>query len=127
MELDFREWVELQEAIKIGDIVSQAKQKIRDVLPRSWEELFFHLVSAKPMPPAVRNRVRGLFNGVYAGKKGYNITDNPYKPEDVDFYQGWVDGFNSARTGSGLLPDWFVKLFGIRDLFKAFPGTEEVA
>ena len=132
MELDFREWVELQEAIPFADIVAQAKEKIRQVLPRTWEELLFRvLFSVKTMPPSIQNRIRGLFNGVYAGKKNpkFTLADNPYKPEDTYFYQGWIDGFNSARMGNGLLPKWFVDLFGIRlfkDLFKAF-GSEEVA
>lgn len=130
MELSFREWVELEEAIKFGDIVSQAKEKVRQLLPRSWEELLFRLITAKALPPAIQNRVRGLFNGVYAGKvTTHTLADNPYNPQDIDFYQGWNDGFNSARTGHGLLPGWFTKLFGFRlfqDLFKAHSG-EDVA
>jgi hypothetical protein len=134
MELSFREWVELDEAIKFGDIlsqakniVSQAKEKVRIILPRSWKELLFRLVHTQGLPPAKQNSIMGLFNGVYAGKMGWEEKDNPYKIEDEDFYYGWMDGFKSATTGNGLLPAWFIALFGIqflKDLFKPHAGSD---
>jgi hypothetical protein len=89
MELAFKDWVELNEAvISYQDIVTKFP----------WLVSVFNL---KGLPENWKNWTFGFRNGLKAKKAGWTIQDNPYitgtgqvAPQNQDFSNGWLAAFS---------------------------------
>jgi hypothetical protein len=93
MQLLFKEWVNGQQFDEVINLKNFIKMN-------PW---LLKVFSTRGLPKNLQQWSQGFRNGQQAVKLGWPPEENPHRnqqgqadPEDIDLYNGWIDGYHSA-------------------------------